>query len=202
VDISGIGNFLKNSRKSKHLTQGFVADQLGISAQAISKWERGENLPDIAFFPDIARIYEVDIEEILGAGKKNSFEEAIKKVQSQLDLVIDGLSVVDSYETVLDEILPYTNASQRLEILRLILKRRDYETLQALIPYMNNNMKTEVLLGLLAELAYDAIEDIMPIFTRKHRDLLVAHFIKQRTDVEIVENFIPFFDRKQKEDLS
>ena len=205
MDISGVGSFLKASRKNKHLTQGFVADQLGVSAQAVSKWERGENLPDIAFFPDIARIYDVNVEEILAAGqvsvKRNSFEEDLKKIQARLEIVIKGLFNTDGHESILEDIMPYTNSSQRLEILRKILKRRDYEFLETIIPYMNNNMKTEMLAWFLNECAYEAIEDIMPIFTRKQRDIIVSHFIESSPEAEIIENFIPFFDKKQREKL-
>ena len=205
MDIISVGKFLQTARKNKHVTQGYVANQLGVSAQAVSKWERGENLPDIAFFPDIARIYDIDLNEILAAGqvavKRNSFEEDLKKIQSRLGDVIGGLFDMEEYESLLDDILPYTNSSQRTDIMMVILEKRDYEILETLIPYMNNIMKTKMLTWLLDDTAYDVVEDIMPVFMRKQRDLIVAHFNKYQVDAEIVENFIPFFDKSQREKL-
>ena len=205
MDISSVGKFLKTARKNKHVTQGYVAEQLGVSAQAVSKWERGENLPDIAFFPDIAQIYEIELNEILAAGqvsvKRNSFEEDLKKIQTRLDDVISGLFGIAEYESLLDDIMPYTNSTQRLEILREILGRRDYEILETFIPYLNNNMKTEMLTWLLDDSAYETIEEIIPIFTRKQRDLIVSHFTEYRVEEEIIENFVPFLDKSQREKL-
>jgi len=200
MDITRIGTFLKTARKNKHLTQGYVATQLGVSPQAVSKWERGENLPDIAFLPDIAHIYEIDVNDIFAAGqislKQNSFEDDLKKLQSHIDSIIINLFDMQNYNTLLDDIMPYTNRIQRERILQMMLNYKDYEGLETLIPYMNNTMKTEMLSRLLNEAAYEVIEDIIPIFTRKQRDMIVAHFIEHPPAPEVIENFIPFLDLK------
>lgn len=47
---------IKAYRKEKHLTQEEFGKLLGVSAQAISKWERKECYPDITFLPDIASL--------------------------------------------------------------------------------------------------------------------------------------------------
>lgn len=205
MDISGIGSFLQTARKNKHLTQGAVAEQLGISAQAVSKWERGENLPDVAFFPDIAKIYGVDVNEILAAGqvltKRNSFEEDLKKIQERLDVVIAAMFNEEDYEDTLDNILPYTNGGQKLEIMKIILKRRDFEVLEVLIPYLNKKTKTELLTYLLDESEYDAIENIIPAFTRKQREMIIFHFLQNPPDTDVIENFLPFFDKRQMEKI-
>jgi len=53
-------------RKSKGLTQEDLATQLGISYQAVSKWENGQSCPDIALLPRLAEIYEVTIDSLFG----------------------------------------------------------------------------------------------------------------------------------------
>jgi transcriptional regulator with XRE-family HTH domain len=52
-------------RKENGLTQSQLADMLGVSYQAVSKWERGENLPDAYTLLDLAKIYGVTVDEIL-----------------------------------------------------------------------------------------------------------------------------------------
>jgi transcriptional regulator with XRE-family HTH domain len=63
-----IGLKIKNLRKELHITQKNLADILGISAQAISKWERRDNDPDINLLPEIAKTLGVTIDYLLGDG--------------------------------------------------------------------------------------------------------------------------------------
>jgi len=51
-----VSEMIKKYRKSNHLTQEEFGRSLGVSPQAISKWEREECYPDITFLPDIALI--------------------------------------------------------------------------------------------------------------------------------------------------
>lgn len=57
---------LKKYRIMKNLTQEDVAEYLGITAQSVSKWERGESYPDITFLPALANIFETSIDLLIG----------------------------------------------------------------------------------------------------------------------------------------
>lgn len=57
---------LKKYRLLKNLTQEEVAEYLGITAQSVSKWERGESYPDITFLPALANIFETSIDLLIG----------------------------------------------------------------------------------------------------------------------------------------
>lgn len=59
-----IGNSIKQLRQQKNLTQDQVAKILGISYQAVSKWETGANTPDIALLPEIANLFGVSIDAL------------------------------------------------------------------------------------------------------------------------------------------
>ena len=57
---------LKKYRIMKELTQEDVAEYLRITAQSVSKWERGESCPDITFLPALANIFETSVDLLLG----------------------------------------------------------------------------------------------------------------------------------------
>ena len=61
-----IGSFLKELRKDKNLTQEQLAEQFGVATRTVSRWENGNNMPDISILIDLAEFYQVDIKEILG----------------------------------------------------------------------------------------------------------------------------------------
>lgn len=60
-----LGEKLKELRKAKNVSQEQVASYLGVSFQAISKWENNITSPDIFLLPDIARYYGITVDELL-----------------------------------------------------------------------------------------------------------------------------------------
>lgn len=63
---------IKELRIKNNLTQKEFADKLGITYQAVSKWETGKNMPDIILLKEISSIFNIDIDELLTGEKKQS----------------------------------------------------------------------------------------------------------------------------------
>ena len=61
-----IGECIIKYRRSQGLTQGELGELLGVSAQAISKWERELCYPDIFLLTDISNLIGISIDELLG----------------------------------------------------------------------------------------------------------------------------------------
>lgn len=75
---------LKALRKEKNISQEKLAAYLGISYQAISKWENGNTYPDIQLLPEIARFFGITIDELLQAEKLDEqalFDEYASKAE-------------------------------------------------------------------------------------------------------------------------
>lgn len=61
-----IGDRIKNSRKRLGMTQEQLAARLGVSAQAVSKWENNLSCPDISVLPELAEVFGISVDELLG----------------------------------------------------------------------------------------------------------------------------------------
>ena len=61
INAKTIGNKIAEARKKKNISQAQLAQQLFISSQAVGKWERGESMPDITTFNNLAEILGVDL---------------------------------------------------------------------------------------------------------------------------------------------
>lgn len=85
----GIGEQIKRFRIEKRLTQEQLGAKVGVSMQAVSKWERG-GTPDIELLPALADVLGVSIDELFGR-KSKSLEETISEVVTAVD-------AKDSYE--------------------------------------------------------------------------------------------------------
>lgn len=73
--MTDFGKRLKTLRKSVDITQEQLADALGISYQAVSKWETGSGLPDISLLPGIAEFFGVSTDWLLGIKTDNADEK-------------------------------------------------------------------------------------------------------------------------------
>lgn len=109
MDIN-ISKKLKELRAIKGNTQEDIALFIGISTQAVSKWERGEGYPDITLLPKIASYYQVSVDSLLGCDALTK-EERIKEVLSEYR------------ETISEEGLDEESIAQRgIFVLRRALK--------------------------------------------------------------------------------
>ena len=65
MDMVKIGRFIAERRKAQKLTQARLAEMLGITDRAVSKWERGLSLPDSSIMLELCRILQISVNDLL-----------------------------------------------------------------------------------------------------------------------------------------
>ena len=85
MDQIKIGKFIAACRKEQRLTQLQLADKLGITDKAVSKWERGIAMPDTSIMLELCELLQINVNELL-SGERIDMEN---KNQKNEELVLD-----------------------------------------------------------------------------------------------------------------
>ena len=85
MDQTKTGNFLKELRNEKKLTQEQLAEHFNVSSRTVSRWETGKNMPDISLLVEIADFYDVDVREIIEGGRKSEMmDKDVKETAGEM----------------------------------------------------------------------------------------------------------------------
>lgn len=93
-----IGSLISSRRKEKNMTQNDLALKLNVTDKAVSKWERDICFPDVALLPEIAKILDLNLEDlILGRKRKSSnlFDLVLTAVSFAMGTAVFILSVLE-----------------------------------------------------------------------------------------------------------
>ena len=130
MDQKKIGAFLKDLRRERGITQEQLAEQLGVSGRTISRWETGNNMPDISLLVEIAEFFDVSIPEIIkGERKSEIMKEEAKEVaetmsdyaaaeKEQLVKSVRNLSIIGLIALVVYMALDVTGVYERNDLLQ------------------------------------------------------------------------------------
>ena len=85
MDQKRIGSFLRELRTEKGLTQEQLAEKLNVSGRTVSRWENGNNMPDLSIIVELADFYDIDIRELLnGERKSEKMNEDLKETSLKM----------------------------------------------------------------------------------------------------------------------
>ena len=107
-----IGKTIRELRKSRGLTQEELAEKIGVTAQAVSKWENESGMPDISQIVPLAHIFGVSADTLLGTGdiKKNEdVSEILQRAQKKLRFPLTVECLTDKYNVLLEGLKIYPN---------------------------------------------------------------------------------------------
>ena len=115
MDQEKIGKFIATCRKDKKLTQEQLAEKLNISKNAVSKWERGLNLPDVSIMQELCRILGITLNKLFIGDK--IIDEKYKEVAD--DNLLNSLE--NSSFTLKEKIYFYKNKWKKEHISKMVL---------------------------------------------------------------------------------
>ena len=207
-----IGNQIKSLRLAKGVTQEQLAEALRVTPQAVSKWERGESMPDIAKLPELARLLGVAIDDLLG--KSAPLVEGLVQQPAQTYVQQHPLSPEnfvhaapllkpDQAEPIFEQVQPKMNSDQLRKVLpflggqmvdtmlRRACEQGQWDRLTAFAPFASDEA---------VEAAYEAsaqrpegpLGGLLPFLKAEKVDALIDQRYAEDGLSEPVKRMLPF----------
>lgn len=158
-----IGKFIAEKRKEEKLTQEQLAEKLNISKNAVSKWERGLNLPDVSIMQELCKILNITLNELF-IGEK-ILDEQYKEVAD--NNLLDALE--NSSFTLKEKISFYKKKWKKDHISKIILCCISWVVLIIALKFQNvEGYIIGTIAGMLAMLFYIILYNQMMIYVENN----------------------------------
>lgn len=87
------GNIIVSLRKEKGMTQLELAEKMGVTDKAVSKWERDLSFPDVSSIPKLAEIFEVSVDDLMQVKTKTKETPPDNKINEIIPLALNGVAL-------------------------------------------------------------------------------------------------------------
>ena len=115
MDQIKIGKFIASCRKEQGMTQAILAEKLGISDRAVSKWETGKSLPDSGIMLELCDLLKINVNELL-SGERIMAEIYDKRAEE--NLLAMKREVEEKNRQMKERVEDLENKRKKLEIIR------------------------------------------------------------------------------------
>ena len=88
-----LGMMISSLRKEKGMTQLELAEKMGVTDKAVSKWERDLSFPDINSIPKLAEVFEVSVDELMQVKTETKENMSKNKIDEIVDTALKGVGV-------------------------------------------------------------------------------------------------------------
>ncbi|MBR5596316.1 MAG: helix-turn-helix transcriptional regulator [Lachnospiraceae bacterium] len=88
-----LGMMISSLRKEKGMTQLELAEKMGVTDKAVSKWERDLSFPDINSIPKLAEIFEISVDELMQVKTETKENISKNKVDGIVDIALKGIGI-------------------------------------------------------------------------------------------------------------
>ena len=183
-DTIKVGQKIREARTARNMTQMGLADEMGVSYQAVSNWERGSSMPDISKLEQLCNTLHITIYELLGT------EDPQTKTVSR---ILEKEELPEAEEMA--GIAPIVPPEQLKEAFSETAKKRriDWDTIVQMAPFLDRKTLDEILEDVEPE-DYGRIVALAPFLGRETLDRLVLQS-EGEMDMGLVGALAPFLGR-------
>ncbi|MEG0855503.1 MAG: helix-turn-helix transcriptional regulator [Terrisporobacter sp.] len=162
-----IGEVIYKLRKEKGVTQENLANAVGISVAAVSKWESKSSYPDITILPSIARFFNTTIDKLLGYEIEISNEEEAKVILNKAINLLeestksDDKEIEEASKYILSSLYAMNDEYEKAEGILLTLPKVTSDRDDMLVGLYINQKKNEEAIKLLRMLTYKKLSNLI-----------------------------------------
>ena len=158
-DTMFVARKIKEARSAQNMTQMQLADEMEVSYQAVSNWERGNSMPDISKLEKICEVLHISLEELLGTEKQT---EAVKKAMQKEDVSEENAMSLDELQGIAP-LMPPKDLYQKILAEKINLEGANFEELVGLAPFLSEEALGQLLDRMLQHKEKVEIEDVVPL---------------------------------------
>jgi len=218
-DTVKVGQTIKALRQKKDMTQMNLADELGVSYQAVSNWERGNSMPDISKLKELAGVLSCTIDELLGDSSETEFvKSAIKAEGVNSPVESPDLATIASVapllkptqtESLLEKTLDSVDSLNMEDVIslapflsddyldRLIAKfdveQSEVRSIAGLAPFLNEKSLEQLVDKMIAAGHADRCQTLYPFLPQGILQKL-ANELVEKYGVKALASMAPFLD--------
>lgn len=181
--MQDIGKKILSYRKRNNMTQVDLADRLGITYQAVSSWERGNSMPDIEKIPEIASLFHITIDELIGESKA-------------VNAILEHGKYEELKEEDIQEALPILKPSQVADVVNGI-DREKVKDINIFLPFMKEEAVKEIALEEYKE--GKNISNYLPFMYEEDVKEIALEVYKTG---ESIVNYLPFMYEKDVKEIA
>lgn len=193
-DVKKFGANISRLRKRADLTQSEVAERLNLTRQAISKYECGDSFPDISVLIEIADMFDITLDELIGFGNPTPKEAVILERAAVGQDIGNELNNQCICEIV--NIAPLLKPSVLDKMAKGLAKHGiDISSIVALAEYINEDAVVE----LLKNATYETIDEdllgrLIPFLDKKSITIVFQKILDGKLDYKLIRMMLPHAD--------
>lgn len=182
-NMENIGRKISEFRKAHNMTQMELADKMNISFQAVSNWERGNSMPDISKLPELAQLFDVTIDELLGE-KSELLESAVN------DNINEYLKSNTVKTEEFKQIAPVLKPEQADTIFENANPPLDLSEVADILPFVSRNIVNELALKAAKAGNYSNLDEIAPFVDSSVINGIATKMIAEERNIGDIAPFV------------